>query len=432
VLIPAYKIFIQKNYPFSLYKIFFFFIFFFFGIAPLIEFKYVVSFFGMGVIPADEYVFAYITLIPFFIIYDIIYNIVRKKKTRLGDKLYKIFDHSPSIVNNKYRFSKKSTIAIILLIILSLLITLDYNQYSFINLLVRGGEDISRTEMEKSFALIINIFVRPICIIFFLYYSLLGSSRYLRWFLFFMAIIITAPTGMPRFLAAALYIPILLISFKFFRKENSLMYVLVGGLLFVFPFLNQFRFYSSGGEHHFGFVFEMFTSGDFDSFSTYVRIVNADFITWGEQFKGALLFFVPRSIWPDKPLSSGMFYADNFNAIYDNLAVNYFAEGYLNFGFIGVLFFTVLLAYYCALFDKIYWTKSLLTNKNGFTVLYFISLGLLVFLLRGDLMNGFAYTTGLFLCVFFINFLLKRKNVSKCSRFCKEYNLGKSLRKLLN
>ncbi len=214
------------------------------------------------------------------------------------------------------------------------------------------------------------------------------------------------PTATARYMVGTLYIAVLLVCCKFFRKENVLSYILIGGILYVFPFLNQMR-RTTIEKFDFSFNPKFFISAHFDSFFSYMQITNHGIITWGRQLIGTLLFFVPRSIWQDKPISSGHYYSEQLGANLNNVAVNYFAEGYINFGYLGIVIFVLFLAYYCAIMDTTYWKYNCFDNKNGFTILYFISFGLLFFILRGDLMSSFAYSIGLYAVIVFINCILK-------------------------
>jgi len=51
----------------------------------------------------------------------------------------------------------------------------------------------------------------------------------------------------------------------------------------------------------------MFVARDFDSYQNFAIVFFEDFITYERQLLGALLFWVPRSIWPNKPIGSGAF-----------------------------------------------------------------------------------------------------------------------------
>ena len=40
-------------------------------------------------------------------------------------------------------------------------------------------------------------------------------------------------------------------------------------------------------------------------------------------------------MWPDKPIGSGGFIAEQYDFFFDHISLNYWAEGYINFGILG-------------------------------------------------------------------------------------------------
>ena len=177
-------------------------------------------------------------------------------------------------------------------------------------------------------------------------------------------------------------------------------------------FLNNFRYLTSNSDIEIGLNFEMFMEGHFDAYSSFMRILINDITTYGEQFLGCILFWVPRSIWPTKPIGSGAFLSNELNLSLTNISCCYFAEGYINWRFFGILLFTIFLAIYTSMFDKIYWNlKGNRTHNYFFEILYFLLLGLTFFIMRGDLLSSYAYTIGFTCSVLFVYYLLfyKRK-----------------------
>jgi oligosaccharide repeat unit polymerase len=275
-------------------------------------------------------------------------------------------------------------------------------------MLVRGGElvadALSNVEADESPTkwLIVNNFVRPISIMCFLYYAVSKEKSILILVILGVLALITCfPTAVPRFAAGAMYIPVILVLFSFVRKKNVFSLIFVGSLLILFPFLNIFRNYGDANSEEFKLDFKMFTEAHFDSYQNFALLVSNEIITYGGQLLGVFLFWVPRSVWPEKPLGTGAFTAEKLNFFFSNVAANYFAEGYVNFGYLGVILFLILMAYQTALIDKIYWESERKITGDFFSVLYTISLGFLFFILRGDMLSSVAYMFGfLFAAVF--------------------------------
>ena len=166
------------------------------------------------------------------------------------------------------------------------------------------------------------------------------------------------------------------------------------GLLVVFPFLNNFRVLTSINDISFDLNFDQFEDLNFDSYSMFMRVISGNIITNGYQFLGVLLFWVPRSLWTSKPMGSGFYVAETTHLSFNNISMPYFGEGYINWGYLGVVLFAIVLAYVLAKLDKKYWTYTHYQGKTINKIKYFMLLGLLIFILRGDLLSSFAYTIG--------------------------------------
>jgi len=136
------------------------------------------------------------------------------------------------------------------------------------------------------------------------------------------------------------------------RTRLRVQATMVGTLLaflFVFPLVDVFRYAAdSSGAARSGFFDEYLGNADYDAFW---QIGNADLL-WSEgvmtplsQLSGSLLFWVPRSIWPDKPLDTGILLAQSRGYITQNLSAPMWAEGMVNGGFVGVVVLFLVLGY---------------------------------------------------------------------------------------
>uniref|UniRef100_UPI0025E17544 O-antigen polysaccharide polymerase Wzy n=1 Tax=uncultured Chryseobacterium sp. TaxID=259322 RepID=UPI0025E17544 len=306
------------------------------------------------------------------------------------------------------QLSLSKSFLLITLSLFSFVAVLYSNNFSILSMLVRGGELKKELSTEStSLNLIIAQFLRPISFLCFLFYiSTIKKKLVIKIILLVIALITCSPFGIARFYAAAIYLPLLLIVFDFFKRKNVFSASLILGLLFVFPTLNYFRDFSKLSSVKFGLDFKMFNSGHFDSFQNFSLILSHSDVTWGRQLLGVIFFWVPRAVWPSKPEGSGSYLANQLRFSFDNISANFFAEGYINFGIFGIFLFTVLISYVTAYCDKIYWTQF--HNKRNFIkIAYFITLGMFFFMLRGDLLSSFAFTMGFLLSFYTIYRLLK-------------------------
>ena len=391
-LFSIYCIFSKTKEPFSFFKMLYLFSFFFYGVAPLLQFLSEARMWRQTLTSESEYFYCNIVVIFILTFYYLFYKVFQKLKFKY-------------IIIDKFLISRKITVKksliLVIISIAAFLIILNSNGYNFYAMILRGGDlvldpNASTSDNESpTLWLLINNFVRPLSIMCFLFYTISPNKTKLTSFILLILALVTCfPTAMPRFAAAAMYIPVLLITVPFLRKTNVFSYTFVVGLLFVFPFLNIFRSYSEETGLEFKFDFEMFTSPHFDSFQNFALILSNNIITNGYQLLGVLFFWIPRSLWNDKPIGSGAFSATELNYEFANVSMNYFAEGFINFGFAGIFLFVMAIAFISAKFDKIYWKSEKNIKNSYFSVLYTVSLGFLFFILRGDLLSSVAYLAG--------------------------------------
>lgn len=79
--------------------------------------------------------------------------------------------------------------------------------------------------------------------------------------------------------------------------------------------------------------FNIFTELHFDSYQNSLNIIINNLITYGEQLLPVLFFYVPASIWINKPKGSSYLLADKLNySGFSNVAIGFFGEGYINLG----------------------------------------------------------------------------------------------------
>jgi hypothetical protein len=127
---------------------------------------------------------------------------------------------------------------------------------------------------------------------------------------------------------------------------------------------------------------------------TTIEMVGKQGIHWGQQLLGGILFFVPSSWWHAKPLATGIaignFLIANYSMWFTNLSAPIIAEGYIDFGAIGVALYAIGLAW------LVTWMNKFAAARRNWASLPMTVYGafFLMFALRGSLMVAIAYGTG--------------------------------------
>ncbi|HEY3320741.1 MAG TPA: hypothetical protein VGP72_09780 [Planctomycetota bacterium] len=205
------------------------------------------------------------------------------------------------------------------------------------------------------------------------------------------------PPALPRYWLGTI---VLAFVFIFVQRSRSVLisfFVSFAVLMAViFPYTDLFRFSREGRGIEIQPAYEqMVLKGDYDAFQQtmnaawYVDIKGVDY---GKQMAGAALFWMPRSVWPDKPAGTGAMIGRELGQHFLNFSEPLWAEAYIAGGAIGIMLVFFLYGYGTAFLERaLYCTRS---HKVLFTnVLVPVLAAFQMFLLRGDLMNGVAYST---------------------------------------
>lgn len=113
----------------------------------------------------------------------------------------------------------------------------------------------------------------------------------------------------------------------------------VFGMVYLFPIADMFR-RSLDPSAKSQNPLQSMLSGDFDSFSQITNTIDyvaANGISWGNQMLGVLFFWVPRSMWPDKPIDTGVLVAQWKLYGFNNLSAPLWAEFFINGGWVLVV-----------------------------------------------------------------------------------------------
>lgn len=176
----------------------------------------------------------------------------------------------------------------------------------------------------------------------------------------------------------------------------------VFGMVYLFPIMDMFRSSLTPNAKSQN-PLEAMLSGDFDSWS---QITNAvEFTesyghTWGSQLMGVLFFWVPRSMWPDKPIDTGSLLADFKLYDFRNLSAPLWGELLVNGGWVLLVVGMFLVGMFIRRMDKR--TEIALRASSVPGVLGSILPFYMLLLLRGSLLQSMAYLSVILLSYAFI------------------------------
>lgn len=222
------------------------------------------------------------------------------------------------------------------------------------------------------------------------------------------------PTTLPRYKMAVIYGTIFLVLFPWVKKGKRFFWLFAIAMFLAFPLLggarrvlelNSFKAVFDEG------LLNVYLKGDYDAYRMLVsslRFVKQEGIVYGYQLLGTLLFFIPRSIWPSKPIGSGAMSIQNEfgKGVFSNVSCPFVSEGFINFGLLGVVLFGIWLGYFASKLDKKYWKYNATSKGFSFSPYIFIVF-MVFFMLRGDLLSSYAYILGFLVTGYLLRFLSK-------------------------
>jgi oligosaccharide repeat unit polymerase len=393
-----------------------FFALFFFGLIPLFEYKLGITYNGTTT-PRDSSYFtaAWIALLSSAFFYCG-YGPGRDRPERL-EELQAIY-----YVGRRHR--QWVCIASALGIAALSLFIASYYGFSPGNMLVRGfGEQIESSSFGYSF---VNYFARPllfnlIVLIMLIWTTRTPHSRVAPLFLLVILFAFISPVGIPRSLAGALYIPVLtLVLMPRLYSKYAIICIVIFSVLFAAPVFDIFRSGDLSGQIDLAANFNLsyLFAGHFDAFYNLVQVVELRFSTAGLQLIGALLFWVPRALWPGKPVGTSFDFAPYAGMLSDNVSFPLPAEFYADYGLVGVILGMFLVGVLYRRLDKFLSRKRRPGSLSAYIcVIAHQEVAILgIYLLRGSFLGSFSYTVGVastFAVLAALNGVLRRWEVEK-------------------
>ena len=397
-LFSLYGLFLSiDSHAISLNKTFCLFYFFFFSIAPIVQFKQNTVFFVEDKRISDAlYIKGASLLLGILILYLVLYHLIYSyfNKIKLSPQSTMQVDFK---LGNKSLLVRTSIISVIfylylikfnwdLLIFRPFVFLLKYNT----NLGLLG------------YAILLVVQLIPF--VFLIRYKLKKPTNdKITYVLFFLMLVVCFPTALSRSIIAVLYIPLFLLFIPILNEKKYYLKMYLLGFLLVFPLFNNFRYLY---ERKFTFNYQLFDTAHFDAFQNFVFLLDENIITNGRQLLGSVFFFIQESQWKDRPMGTGTLLAERLGYSYTNVDMPFFGEGYANFGYVGVLFFLVLITVFNAFMDYRHARGAM---SYLLKIIFYLFLGFEFYLLRGDLYSSvkiimsFALAIGFVESIFFIN-----------------------------
>lgn len=379
---------------FSLTQMHWIFFITFFVIAPLSQ--YLWDFFCWDYVLSDnDYLITNLMLSTWGVLFAVFGSLRIKERVRAVS--YKGF--SRNFYSSVEEVS--NTAAIVMLVIATICTALIINQAGFANLFSRNTYS---NGLNQTSGLLFDTVIRS-APVFALAVLIARYKQSRRGFALCAAclsltLIADFPAGMARYNAAAIYGGILLLAFTPLMERKGLFPALfLVAFLIVYPGINVFRvnefdigLLTTALWNAFMNLPQGFCTEDYDAYSMLARSMHYVFTygpSMGFQFLTALLFFIPRAIWPSKGIGSGATIAIGQGQPFTNISCPLPGEGIINFGIFGLVIFAIALAFICRELDI--WFAN---NRGGFRLFYPFACIMLFFVMRGDLLSGFAYLVG--------------------------------------
>ena len=392
----------SNNYSYSFCLMFCLFNLFFMGVAPLLQ--YLTNTYAWNFIASDSEI---LTANFYIILYLLSFFVGSKSYIKLSTD--KRFQRCNSFIIN-------NTVLDIFCILSFIFFIFKLKNRGFINLFTRGAIQ-GKSTMPQSLSLLKEYITLNTSLFSFVfsYLRFRMTNKHKFWFIFSGLTFVFSffPFAMARNTMAVCYGGIFCVIFFDYIKNNRWFpLLLLIGLVLAFPAVNVFRYIPSLALNQdsdlLGMMLNMIQStyliGDYDAHQmimSSMRYVQEYGFTWGKNLLGALLFFVPRSIWTSKPVGSGALVISGLKQHeFTNISSPFIAELFLSFGVVGICIGGFLLGHFVSFIDSKYWRCK--ARFNYLKVFYPFGMFMFFFFLRGDLMSSWAYTFALLIVSFCI------------------------------
>jgi len=214
------------------------------------------------------------------------------------------------------------------------------------------------------------------------------------------ALVINNPISTARFKVGTILLSILFVLPWQRWSSTAAISGTIFGLLVLFPLADLFRHTLdanlSARLEQTSAINELTDNGDYDAFQMVANAAKVmeqsgtDF-QLGGQVSGALLFWVPRAIWPNKPIATGEWIAERQGYGYTNLSAPLWVELFIDGGWFLLMIGFMGYGYLVRVIDRWHAISHNSGQVRIVSILIPIYAGYQFFLLRGALMPAVAY-----------------------------------------
>ena len=304
------------------------------------------------------------------------------------------------------RLSKKPLKLIVLTFISCFLWIYVYGFLSLDQFLYRiSGDRSSNIQLTGTASLLFET-VRYVPFFAFIIYRVnYKTNVYLNILFLIIILYLFPPMAISRFNLGVIYLTLLIVLFPSILKGFRMHLLLFFGFFTAFPISDFFRYKSGAVKNSFFdssplLNLNYLLTESFDTYNSFVTVVDQNIITYGYQLLGVIFFFIPRVIWLEKPVGSGTYVSELNNLEFGNISLNYYGEAFINFGYLGVLLFTLILGLVIRRMELLD-LKVLISRRklNIFIIIYLIMIPYIFFILRGDLLSSVSYLASMCIAI---------------------------------
>lgn len=226
----------------------------------------------------------------------------------------------------------------------------------------------------------------------------------LAWLNGIVLLLVVNPISSPRYVFGTVILSLLAVlgALDTARRFRTISLLAMSAFPILFPILDSFRVSTSAGIQKIDPLGAML-SGDFDSFFQIinsVQYVQVEGSTHGRQFLGVLLFAVPRKLWPDKPVDTGILLANFKGYSFTNLSAPLWCELFVNGGWVVLILGMFIVGYFLRGLDTACQQSLLVIGQ--LPLLACILPFYMLILLRGSLLQA---TANIFIVLLSVGFI---------------------------